>query len=271
MARRRVHKISDKRQFDKYELYRKSVQSPDSDVEFFRDVYRELKKKDPKTLREDFSGTFLISCEWVKYKKHHVAHAVDLDPEPLDYGKRKNLVLLSDEQKKRLHVVEKNVLVPGLPHADIVCAMNFSYFVLKTREQMKAYFKNVLASLNKNGVFVADLFGGSLCQDSNEEKTSYRKFVYYWDQEDFDPVTHHAKFHIHFRLKGKPKEERVFTYDWRMWTIPELRELMAEVGFKKTHVYWEGTTKRGDGDGEFQRTEKGEACEAWIAYIAAEK
>ena len=56
-----------------------------------------------------------------------------------------------------------------------------------------------------------------------------------------------------------------------MWSLPELREILAEVGFKKTHVYWEGTTKSGEGNGVFTRTEKGEACESWIAYIAAEK
>jgi hypothetical protein len=268
---RRVHKISDQRKYDKYDLYRKAVQSPESDVEFLRDVYVELRKKKPIALREDFSGTFLIACAWLKLNKNHKAIAVDLDPEPLEYGKIFHFPSLKEEQKKRLTIKEMNVLANGLPKADIVCAMNFSYFVLKSRALMKAYFKNVFGSLNQNGVFVLDLFGGSLCQNSNEEKTKLKGFTYYWHQESFDPVTQYAKFNIHFRIKGQPREERVFSYDWRMWTIPELRELLEEVGFKKTHVYWEGTTRKGEGDGQFRRTEKGEACEAWIAYIAAEK
>ena len=150
-------------------------------------------------------------------------------------------------------------------------AMNFSYFIFKTREQMGAYFANVFRSLPSDGIFVLDLFGGSLCYDENEEKTVHKGFTYYWDQENFDPVTNFAKFHIHFRVNGRPKTEKVFTYDWRMWSIPELREILAEAGFKKSHVYWEGTTRSGGGDGKFARTEIGESCQSWIAYIAAEK
>ncbi|MEZ0392177.1 MAG: class I SAM-dependent methyltransferase, partial [Pseudobdellovibrionaceae bacterium] len=116
-----------------------------------------------------------------------------------------------------------------------------------------------------------DCFGGSQCYDAIEEPTKHRGFTYYWDQTGFDPVSNRALFYIHFKPKGGKKVEKVFTYDWRMWSIPELREILEEVGFKKTHVYWEGTTKAGEGDGIFTRTEKGESCLSWIAYIAAEK
>lgn len=270
-SQRRVHKISEKRLFDKYDLYLKSVQSPDVDVTFFRKVYKELKKKDPKIFREDFCGTFTLSCEWVKLNSKYQAYGIDLDPEPLEYGRSHYLTKLSDQQQRRIHLLEKNVLTPDLPQADIIVAMNFSYFLFKSRMMLKQYFMNVYRATKKDGIFMVDLFGGSLCQDSNEENSKYKKYTYYWDQEDFDPVSHRAKFHIHFKLKGQKKTENVFTYDWRMWTIPEIREIMEEVGFKKTHVYWEGTTRNGEGDGVYTRTEKGEACLAWVAYIAAEK
>jgi hypothetical protein len=136
---------------------------------------------------------------------------------------------------------------------------------------MKQYFAKAHAGLKSDGIFLVDLFGGSLCQDENEEATRFRNFTYYWDQKSFDPVTNRALFHIHFKPKGMKKQNRVFSYDWRLWSIPELREILAECGFKKTHVYWEGTTPKGEGDGKFARTEKGEACQSWIAYIAAEK
>ncbi len=67
------------------------------------------------------------------------------------------------------------------------------------------------------------------------------------------------------------KIEQVFTYDWRMWSIPEIRDIMHEVGFRKTHVYWEGTAKDGSGDGNFTRVDHGEACQSWIAYVVGEK
>jgi len=158
-----------------------------------------------------------------------------------------------------------------MPATDIAIAMNFSYFVFKSRQMMKQYFANSYKALKKDGVFIMDLFGGSQCYDAIEEPTKHRGFTYYWDQTGFDPVTNRALFHIHFRPEGKKKIEQVFTYDWRMWTIPELREMLEEVGFKRSHVYWEGTTRAGTGDGVFTRTEKGESCLSWIAYIAAEK
>lgn len=269
-GRKRVHKISDKRKFDKYDLYRRSVQSPDSDVLFFRDVYRKLRRKDPKVLREDFSGTFLLSCEWVKLNSQHQAWAVDLDPEPLEYGKAHYLTRLTETQARRLHVQEQNVLYEGLPKADVAVAMNFSHFTLRTREEMKRYFANVKKSLRANGIFIVDVFGGTLCTDANLERSRLRGFSYYWEQLGYDPVTHRAKFGIHFRLKGKKRDDFVFSYDWRMWGIPELRDILVEVGFRKTHVYWEGTTARGEGDGRFRRSERGEACDAWVAYLVAE-
>jgi hypothetical protein len=135
---------------------------------------------------------------------------------------------------------------------------------------LRLYFANVCKSLNKDGILIADCFGGKQCQAPIEDSNKLNGFTYYWDQTDFDPVTNEALFHIHFRVGGK-KIERVFTYDWRMWTIPELREIMLEAGFKKTHVYWEGTAKDGTGNGVFTRTEKGESCDSWIAYVVAEK
>lgn len=270
-AQKRVAKKGHEKLFDKYAFYKKAVQSADTDVQFLRRVYRELKKKEPRVMREDFCGTFALSCEWVKLSSRFEAIGVDLDPEPLEYGKTNYLSKLKDHQQRRIHLIEADVLKTALAPADIAMAMNFSYFVFRTRELMKAYFLNVYKSLKQDGIFVTDLFGGSLCHDENEEKTVHPQFTYFWDQESFDPVTNRAHFHIHFKPKGQKKIERVFSYDWRMWTIPELRELMHEVGFKKTHVYWEGTTRSGEGDGVFTRTEKGEACQSWIAYIVGEK
>lgn len=267
---RQTSKKTQKLQFDKYELYRKAVQSAETDVVFLRDTFVELKKRNPRTMREDFCGTFALSCEWVKLNPRHEAIGIDLDPEPMSYGRQHYLANLKADQQRRIKLMEANVLTSGLPQADLVIAMNFSYFLFKTRDLLKQYFKSVYKGVNKDGIFLVDLFGGKQCQDAIEDTKRVGNFTYYWDQENFDPVTNEAMFHIHFRVKGQ-KIENVFNYDWRMWTIPELRELMAEVGFKRTHVYWEGTAPDGSGDGNFTRTEKGEACDSWIAYIVAEK
>ena len=48
-------------------------------------------------------------------------------------------------------------------------------------------------------------------------------------------------------------------------------DLLEEVGFKNTHVYWEGTNEDGEGDGNFVRVTQGEECESWVSYIVSEK
>lgn len=269
-VRRRVNKKSTALVFDKYELYRKAVQSAENDVVFIWNTFRELKGKQPRVFREDFCGTFALSTEWIKLHPRHEAVGVDLDPEPMAYGKANYLTKLKPEQQKRMRLVEGNVLDPNLAKADIVAAMNFSYFCFKKRDVLKKYFANVLKTLNKDGMFLVDIFGGSQCYEAIEDAIKHEGFTYYWDQTNFDPVTNEALFHIHFKVGGK-KIEQVFTYDWRMWSISEIRDIMEEVGFKKTHVYWEGTAPDGSGDGNFTRVDHGEACQSWIAYVVGEK
>lgn len=260
-----------KKFFDKYYFYKKSVQDPKGDVEFFLKAFEEVKGKKPKSLCEDFCGTFLICCEWVKMNKNHTAVGVDLDEEPIKYGMKNHFSSLSHSEKKRIKIKQTNVLNRRLSKTDIVAASNFSYFIFKKREGLREYFENCYRRLNSGGVFICDIFGGSQCCEPNEEETEFDGWSYYWDQDTFDPVTGESMFYIHFKPKGQKKREKVFKYDWRMWSIPEVRELLEEVGFKKTHVYWEGTTDDGEGDGDFTRSESGEFCESWIAYIAAEK
>ena len=255
--------------FDKYKIYTQAVQSPDTDVRFFKKVYRQTRDgKKPKRFREDFCAAYAISCEWVKLDKENIAYGVDLDPETLDYGHNNNFPYLNKDQRRRIMILEADVLKVKTPKMDIIAAMNFSYCFFKEREKLKAYFAKAYKDLKSDGVFIIDCFGGSMTQEPNEENTKHRNFVYYWDQVSFDPVSYEAMFYIHFWRKGERKcREKVFTYDWRLWTIPELRDLMTEVGFKRVDIYWEGTTRSGAGDGVFRKVKKGEHCEAWIAYV----
>lgn len=274
-VRAREPVVRDQWPFDKYKTYRTAVQSPEVDVVFLRKVFRELRGRPAQSLREDFCGTFAISCEWAKLSQSHLSFGIDIDPEPLAYGLEHHHAVLAPTTRSRVKVFQKSVLEPDLPLVDLVCAMNFSYFCFKSRALLKQYFKNVYSTLKPEGIFVADAFGGPACQQANVEESGRKGFRYVWEQVSYEPLTHEAVFQIHFKFKnpkGRYKTYReVFTYDWRMWSIPELREVMEEVGFRKTHVYWEGTTRSGTGDGIFKRVEKGEECEAWVAYVVGEK
>ena len=104
------------------------------------------------------------------------------------------------------------------------------------------------------------------------DKTKNKGFTYLWEQASFNPVTSEMVCHIHFRFPDGSKMRRAFSYEWRLWTLPEIRELLAEAGFSRSAVYWEGTDDdTGEGDGEFTASEKGEADPAWVVYIVAEK
>lgn len=259
------------KEFDKYDYYFRTVQSPWFDCSLASKIYRQLSKGEPRVLREDFCGAFAICCEWVRRNKLNKAYGVDLDPEPLAYGREHYLSELKADQKKRIQLFQDSVLTAKLPLADITMAMNFSFYIFKSRMLLRQYFARVRKGLKSNGIFLLDCFGGMACGDANLERTKFRSYEYFWEQDGFNPITHEAKFHIHFKRKGEKKRNKVFSYDWRLWTIPEIRETLIEAGFSKTHVYWEGVTKRGHGDGVYRKSEVGEECESFVAYIAAER
>jgi hypothetical protein len=71
--------------------------------------------------------------------------------------------------------------------------------------------------------------------------------------------------------------DKAFTYDWRLWSLPELKELLEEAGFSKVRIYWE-EYEEGDedddemeGTGEYYEADEVENQESWMVYIAAEK
>ena len=139
------------------------------------------------------------------------------------------------------------------------------------RDEMRDYFARVHDALKPDGVFFLDAFGGPDASDLTKEKTKINGFTYIWEQAEFEPVTGRILCHIHFKFPDGSKIKRAFTYDWRLWTLPELRELLAEAGFSKVRVYWEGDDGDGGGNGEFKEHATGEADLAWIAYLVAEK
>ena len=127
--------------------------------------------------------------------------------------------------------------------------------------------------LAKDGMLVLDVLGGSeVMEGDREESTNYGKYTYVWDAIDFDPVSHHCRYAIHFRFKDGSELKNAFRYEWRLWTLPELRELLAEAGFSSSDVFWEGTDREtGDGNGVYRKRERGDADPAWVVYLVAWK
>lgn len=254
----------------KYDFYEKSVQNAEGEVEFMQKEYKRYYGRKAQTLREDFCGTGAISCAWVADNKNSEAFGVDLDPEPIEMGKIRHFAKLKKTEQSRMQYLQQNVLNAKAPKIDVVCAFNFSYFIFRSRKDLLQYFKTVRKSLNKQGIFFIDLFGGP---ESQKLVTDTAKkpgnLTYFWECQHFNPLNHHCTFAIHFKDSKGKKHENVFTYHWRLWTMPELRDLLSEAGFSKVVPYWEGDDEDGSGNGEFDPTEEVENCDAWVCYLAA--
>lgn len=256
---------------DLHDLYEKAVQNVEHEVEFLQETFESIRGRKAYRLREDFCGTASASCQWVRQGEQYQAIGVDIDPSVLEWGRKNRVGKLPAADQARVQLLESDVMTVDTPPVDLLVAFNFSYFIFDTRDRLREYFQRAHAALADDGLFFIDLFGGPEAQEETKEKTKYKGFTYIWHQAEFHPVTNYIRCHIHFKFRDGSKIKKAFTYEWRLWSAPELREILLEAGFRKATVYWEGEDEDGEGDGNFTPDEKGEADLAWIAYIVAEK
>lgn len=260
-------------QADRHTLYELSVQCSESEIDFVDATFKSIRKQSAKILREDFCGTANVCCDWVKRRKSNHAIGVDIDPEVLEWGQKNNLCKLTEAENSRIQLFNENVLTVQTEPAEIISAMNFSYWLFKSREELKQYFQSVHSALADNGILFLDAYGGYDSFKEVKEKTKHKKhkFTYIWEQEKYDPISGELICHIHFKFSDGSKLKKAFSYNWRLWTLAEIRELLNETGFSNITIYWQGFDEDGDPDGDFKPTIEGEADASWICYISAEK
>ncbi|MEO0482626.1 MAG: class I SAM-dependent methyltransferase, partial [Planctomycetota bacterium] len=136
---------------------------------------------------------------------------------------------------------------------------------------MIEYFTKVRESLAPGGMFFVDHYGGYESMKECEEDRPLEGFTYVWDQHNYNPVTGEMQCYIHFKFPDGSKMKRAFEYTWRLWTLPEIQELMKEAGFKNVTVHAEGTDEDGEGDGDFNPADVIDADAAFLTYITGEK
>lgn len=254
---------------DKHILYQLAVQSPDAEAEFCDGIYRRLYGRPASLFREDFCGTALISCEWAKRRRTNHAYGVDLHKRTLDWGLRHNISRLPPAIAARVHLINKDVTHVTRPKVHIVGAFNYSYFIFKERRDLLRYFTAVRRSLHPKGLFVLDAYGGWEAQEVMKEKTRNKGFTYIWDQASYNPTNDHTVCHIHFKFPNGKIMKKAFTYDWRLWTLGGIRDALADAGFSRSDAYWEGSDKKGDGDGIYRKQAKAENSPGWNSYVVA--
>lgn len=261
---------------DRHELYQLSVQDAETEISFILDTWNELRDRPAEVLREDFCGTALAACEWVRRDTHHYAVAIDIDNEVLEWGREHNAVTLSLEQQQRLELIEASVLDVDAGQADIVLAMNFSYWLFRERAALLDYFRVVHEGLAEDGIFFLDAYGGYDAPRELEEPREVEgyadNFTYIWEQASFNPIDSHMTCHIHFEFDDGSRMDKAFSYHWRLWTLPEIREVLLEAGFSQVDIYWEGTDESGEeGNGIYTPQLVGDADAGWVCYIVAQR
>lgn len=266
----------------KYELYEAAVQDPEDQVKCFDFMYSDINNRLAQKLREDFCGTYSISTNWVKQRSTNSALAIDYDPEPLEQGKERHFSTLSMDQKERLKAIQEDVRNVKDPKSDIIAACNFSFYIFKKRQELVEYFKSSLESLDDDGILALEMVGGPgfietpmkeqrTVKYEHGEKKGKVWFRYFWDQHEYNPIQRNGLYSISFKLASGERFNNVFEYDWRIWTIPEVREALEDAGFSKSYVYWEIEDDDGDPTGEYEAVEEADNDDTWICYVVGKK
>ncbi len=216
---------------DRHDLYERCVQSVDDLAPLLRAIHGGK----PAVLGEDFAGTAALSHLWVDASDDARAIAVDLDAQALHRR----------DGHARLEKHIGDVRTVGAP-CDVLFVGNFSIGYLHTRGELVEYLRHARGRLNDSGVFVCDTYGGESAfvlggVHRPHPLAGGRVCRYTWEQRSADPTTGMVTNVIHFRIERAGVIEHeimdAFVYEWRLWSVPELRDAMAEAGFARTQVY----------------------------------
>jgi SAM-dependent methyltransferase len=266
---------------DPFALYEVAVQGVEWDLDFLERVWRYRHPgRTPRTFREDFCGTAALAAEWASRGPERRAWGVDLDASPLAWARRRRLPWLR-EAAKRVKLVRADVRHAHRPRVDVACALNFSWFVFRDRADLLRYLRAARAGLEPGGVLVLNMYGGPGAEKKLVERTRKRAmnapdgtplpaFTYVWEHASFDPIHRRLVAHIHFELRDGRTLRRAFTYDWRMYTLPEITDALREAGFRDPEVWsegWDAHARRSNGT-LYRRTRLEDEA-TWIAYVVA--
>jgi SAM-dependent methyltransferase len=252
---------------DRHALYQRAVNAPEENIDFIQKVYRQMRGRAPRTLKEDFCGTALMAVAWAQRSPLNRSIGVDFDGPTLAWGQHNNVAPAGPAVARRVTLVQGDVLEDSPHQADVVAALNFSYYLLTTRRQLVTYFMNARSSLKPGGLFVLDCIGGTEAVGDFQEERDCGEFSYIWAQRSFNPLDHSSACSISFAFPDGSRLDPAFAYTWRMWTMPEIRDCLEEAGFGQVRIFWEYTTD--DEGAEYVEVSAEQNQEIWLTYLVA--
>ncbi len=269
MAQRRRRPTTLARRADKHDLYQRSVQDPSHDLPLVERIFQKETGRRAMSLREDFCGTALMSAAWVRGHRDRTATGVDLHGPTLAWGRAHNVEPLG-EAASRLTLLQQDVRDPVGGKFDVTLAFNYSYFIFRTRDELRGYFAAVRKALRPDGMLFLDMYGGPEAQEERVETRRVKGgFTYVWDQDHVNPIDMRVVNYIHFRFRDGSEMKRAFRYEWRLWSCPELRELLEEAGYRWVDFYFEDEDEDGEPTGTYRRRAHVPNDPAWLAYVVA--
>jgi len=221
------------------DLYELCVQSPAHVVALLRAIHG----GGAATLGEDFAGSGAVSRAWAGLGEGYEACAVDRDA----------AALARCEGVARVRARVGDVL-DERSEADVLWVGNFSIGYHHDRAALLGYLRHARQRLRPGGVFVCDTYGGDSAFLTGEVHRYHAlppelapdggggwRVRYTWEQRRADPLTGMVTDVLHFRVERAGVIELelpdAYTYRWRLWSVPELRDAMAEADFATTAVY----------------------------------
>ncbi|MFA7237305.1 MAG: class I SAM-dependent methyltransferase [Phycisphaeraceae bacterium] len=265
--KRKTHRLT-ARSADKHELYEIAAQRPEVMIGFIEDLAEMMKRREMVTLREDFCGTANLASQWVGSAPGREAVGVDWDEKVLEWAKTRGF---GDEREAAsggrsgprkwggVKLVCGDVMEVNAK-CDVLASLNFSHGIYKAREEMLGYLRHARKCIRAGGMMVMDTFGGPGAMEKCVDERDFGEFVYQWEQAKFNPLTNEILCHIHFRFRDGSVKRKAFTYDWRLWSLPELREMLLDAGFEEVGIWFEG-------EEGFIDERDGMNDHAWVGYV----
>lgn len=219
---------------DRFHLYELCAQAPERDVGLLAAIHR-AGGAEPRILGEDFCGTAALSAAWARVGPKRRAVAVDHDAPTLARAHR----------HPRVRLVQSDVRAVREP-CDLIAVLNFSIGEFRNRPDLVAYLRHARSRMPASGCFICDIYGGVDAFATGVVRQRFndpagRSITYLWEQRTADPFTGMVCNAMHFRIRHAGRElarfDDAFVYDWRLWSVPELRDAMLDAGFAATQVY----------------------------------